>query len=240
MSIRYNIDSLARAGQATVGWGCLKTGRIVGLSEKVLQMSKREDRRVRRTRRLLRDAFISLLARKEYEAITVRDIVDEADVARSTFYVHYLDKEDLLLGEKGIFGGDVDEHLRAQFMRHVDESSNSILPTSAVFYHIRAQRDIYRVLFGRSGMDLVIRKLQEILQSNIAAELNKFLADETAVAVPPAALIDYLSAALLSLIRWWLDHDLPYTPAEMDNMFQRLVMPGVYDVLGIKQIEASD
>src|SRR5215207_10196482 len=55
------------------------------------------DRRVRRTQELLRGALMALIMEKGYDRITVQDILDEADVGRSTFYAHYRDKEDLLL-----------------------------------------------------------------------------------------------------------------------------------------------
>src|SRR6202012_5392571 len=54
------------------------------------------DRRVRRTRDLLHRALLDLIAEKGYPHITVQDILDRADVGRSTFYTHYRDKEDLL------------------------------------------------------------------------------------------------------------------------------------------------
>jgi AcrR family transcriptional regulator len=58
---------------------------------------KKADRRIQRTRRLLQDALVGLILEKGYEAITVQDILDRANVGRSTFYEHFYDKDDLLL-----------------------------------------------------------------------------------------------------------------------------------------------
>jgi AcrR family transcriptional regulator len=55
------------------------------------------DRRVQRTRRLLHKAFMSLILEKKYESITVQEILDRADVGRSTFYMHFRDKDELLV-----------------------------------------------------------------------------------------------------------------------------------------------
>jgi AcrR family transcriptional regulator len=63
----------------------------------VQQKDEQVDRRVQRTRALLRDALMSLIAEKGYRAITVQNIIDRANLGRSTFYAHYQDKEDLLL-----------------------------------------------------------------------------------------------------------------------------------------------
>ncbi|MGB3328475.1 MAG: TetR/AcrR family transcriptional regulator, partial [Thermomicrobiales bacterium] len=55
----------------------------------------RVDPRVRRTRRLLEEAVLSLAADQDFASITVRDITTRADVNRATFYLHYRDKDDL-------------------------------------------------------------------------------------------------------------------------------------------------
>jgi len=62
-----------------------------------MMKTERVDRRVQRTRQLLNEALMSLIVEKGYEAITVQDIIDRANLGRSTFYAHYQDKEDLLL-----------------------------------------------------------------------------------------------------------------------------------------------
>ncbi len=58
---------------------------------------KKSDRRVSRTRRSLREALMSLILEKGYDAVTIEDITTRADTGRTTFYLHYRDKEELLL-----------------------------------------------------------------------------------------------------------------------------------------------
>jgi len=70
---------------------------------------EKKDRRTRKTRQLLRDTLLTLLKEKRYEEISVQDIIARADVARSTFYVHYVDKDDLLTGSHGIFAENLGE-----------------------------------------------------------------------------------------------------------------------------------
>src|SRR3954469_23951916 len=62
-----------------------------------LVVETQQDRRVRRTRRLLREALLALVLEKGYEAVTVQDVLDRADVGRATFYAHFRDKDDLLI-----------------------------------------------------------------------------------------------------------------------------------------------
>src|SRR5258707_301232 len=68
------------------------------------------DRRVRRTRRALREALVALIVERGYEKVTVQDVLDRADIGRSTFYAHYRDKDDL-------FGSCFDD-LRAEHVLH--------------------------------------------------------------------------------------------------------------------------
>ena len=74
---------------------------------------EKKDRRTRKTRQLLRDALLALLKEKRYEEISVQDIIERADVARSTFYMHYMDKDDLLTGGQGVFAANLGEQLTA-------------------------------------------------------------------------------------------------------------------------------
>src|SRR5260370_21797664 len=103
------------------------------------------DRRAARTRRALHGALISLILRKGYDAITIQEIIDEADVGRATFYAHYRSKEDLL---RGGF-----TRLRAELKaaRDVGVSKGKRGPLSfslAMFEHACAYRDVYRALVG--------------------------------------------------------------------------------------------
>ena len=97
------------------------------------------DRRVRRTRRILLDAFIALVLERGYDGLTVQDILDRADVGRSTFYAHYRDKETLLLSCFDGVRGD----LTAAFAAGAPD------PAAVVFAHAHAHRDVYKVLCGR-------------------------------------------------------------------------------------------
>ena len=104
------------------------------------------DRRVRRTRKLLRDALLALMAERGYESITVQDILDRANVGRSTFYTHFYDKEDLLLS--GL------EEIRQIFERsNAGAGALACAPLSlGLFRHVLEYEPSYRALIGsRSG-----------------------------------------------------------------------------------------
>ncbi len=179
----------------------------------------------------MRDTFIALLMEKSYQAVTVQDIIKRADVARSTFYAHYLDKDDLLLGKHGIFAGNLDHDIA--LMLQEDKESQSILSTRALFRHVQAQSRVFKALVGGPGMDLVIEALQQVLHNRIQGKLENHLPGGRDATELLPLTTHYLAGALLNLIRWWLDHNMPYSAERMDEIFQQLAMPGARAILEI-------
>jgi AcrR family transcriptional regulator len=189
------------------------------------QKNEKVDRRIRRTRELLRRALISTVLEKGYEHVTVQDIIDRADVGRSTFYAHFRDKEELL-----VFGL---EELRGAFQpdhQQADDSGTkpqAHSPTLAVFEHFAAYRQVWKAMAGKRGAEVFIRYihrfLTELLRAQLAARAPK---QETQV--PLDAVVEFAVNALVGLgVRWWLENDLPHTAEEMDELYRRLTEPGI-------------
>ena len=187
---------------------------------------EKKDRRTRRTRQLLRSALLSLLKEKRYEEISVQDIIERADVARSTFYIHYVDKDDLLTGRQGIFA----ENLGEQLTGHAGENHVSIFSSRAWFTHIQAQVPILKVIAKDSAMDLAMKTLRGLIHRSFEEGLRAHPQVENA-SVPFSVIVDYLTDTLMTLLQWWFKDGMRHTPEQMDAMFQQLVIPGVLSVL---------
>jgi AcrR family transcriptional regulator len=178
------------------------------------------DRRVRRTKELLRGALYALVIERGYDRLTVQDIIDRADVGRSTFYAHFRDKEDLLLS--GF------EELRAAF-EHRDGDGNAGAHgswTAAVFEHAWRSRDLYRALVGKQGAEIAKRHLHDLLAELLRSHLEQ---REPAAepGVPVDLVVEFAVSALVGLAAWWLETDQPYSPAKIDEIYRRLTEPGI-------------
>ena len=186
----------------------------------------KDDRRSRRSRRLIVDALIALMREKRYDRITVQEIIDRADVGRSTFYAQFRNKEDVLVSEfDRVLGLLHEQHLAA-----TEESADNLLPSLALFRHVQEQQPLYAALVRGLALELHQQAVHRNLRDQAARQLALSTGSHE-LAVPPEIIADYLAGALLTLVRRWLDHGLRYTPEQMETMFQQLTMPGIRAVL---------
>lgn len=186
-------------------------------------MATTPDRRVRRTRKALLDALLTLMIDKGYEAISVQDIIDRADVGRSTFYTHYNDKDDLLQDGMADFRTIVEQS------ETVPHDGQRILNFSLnMFRHIHEHQHLARALFARPARAPVLSHIETVLADVIRANLlDPSEAQNPSTTVPPEALVRYVVGSYLSLLEWWLGTDPPSTPEDIDRTFRALVMPGI-------------
>lgn len=178
----------------------------------------RPDRRIRRTRAALQAALIDLMTEKGYDAVTVQDIIDRADVGRSTFYAHFTDKENLLVS--GI------ENLRPQVAGGSSASAAPFAFSVELFRHVRGQRRLYRALVGRRGGAVVLRWFTKMVSDLIREDLEK-LPPRKVSEVPLDVTVQFLAGAYMSVLGWWVDSGTKHTPEEMDGMFRALATGGV-------------
>jgi AcrR family transcriptional regulator len=189
----------------------------------------RADRRSRRTRRLVADALIALMLEKRYDRITVQEIIDRADVGRSTFYAHYRDKDDVLVGE---FERVLDTfHLELDPDGGDGAGGQQLLPSLSLFRHVQEQYKLYLALVRGGAVDLHYETGYRYLSARVTQQLSARVGDERALAVPLPILANHVAGTFLSLLRWWLEHQMPYSPERMHEIFQQLVLPTVGSIV---------
>lgn len=180
---------------------------------------QKQDRRSQRTYHLVTTALLALLAEKRYEAITVQDILERANIGRSTFYTHYFDKEDVL--------ESIAEQMLAEFSQQA-EVGPGLVPSLALFRHVQQQHRLFQALLRGRGEEVLWKAGQAFLSKNIEQALTTAYAGKRAPGVPLAVVAQYLAGAFLNLLKWWLEASMPYTPEQMDELFQHLALPGVW------------
>jgi AcrR family transcriptional regulator len=186
------------------------------------------DRRVQRTHDVLHQALMSLIIEKGYEVITVQDIIDRANVGRSTFYTHYVGKQDLLRG--GL--KHLKEHLiaRQQAVRDLKGSSRERLFafSLSLFEHVHSYRPVYHAIVGNQSGTIVMIELRAVLAELVQSDLKTLSSNECAPDVPRNAVTHFVVGGMISVITWWLDERSKLSPAQANVVFRRLILPAIF------------
>jgi len=186
---------------------------------------KKTDARVRRTRDALGDALVALMQEKPFETITVQDVLDRAQVSRSTFYLHYSDKDDLLMSDAEEFFESISMALSV----HGDKSDR-VFPVQEFFTHLSDVQPFYKALV-KSGK---FQENMELARGHFARGIERRLSElPRGKSIPPNQLpaIAFTHAgALLSLLTWWLDRGMRESATEMDELFHRMIWNGVSSI----------
>jgi len=219
--------------------------------------ARKNDRRVNRTRKALREALFDLIREKNYDQITVEEITERANLGRTTFYLHYRDKEDLLLEDfidlidEMVSKAVADKPLQRLKTRIAQPSTdpkppidrNLFRPNLIIFQNAARNADLLRIILHNGGAIKIGERLREIIlkavqQLAVANQQNRDL--DIKFEMPVEVIANFYAGSLLGLISWWLDNDEPYTPEQMTLFSQRLFFLGLFDALGIDSSKTGE
>jgi len=196
------------------------------------------DRRVQRTRELLQKALLDLISERGYDAITIQDVADRANVARATFYVHYSSKDDLFMScHEAIISAFQSRPLYPHPLSRDELLSPEAPPgMTAGFRHLEdARARLYPIFQGKDG-PLILRRIRDWSAEEIEANLRIAFAEADS-AIPLDMLANYLAGAQLALVQWWLEKRQAHTAEKLAQIFHRLQRAAICDAFGIKDGE---
>ncbi|HEX6894376.1 MAG TPA: TetR/AcrR family transcriptional regulator [Bryobacteraceae bacterium] len=182
------------------------------------------DRRIQKTRKLLHDALMSLVREKPYDDIVVKEILDRANVGRSTFYTHFNDKDELLAsGMQDLLRTVQAAELSASGTRQ-ERIIRFSLP---VFEHIHRHREAGAAGMGARGRAVLHERLQKVLAGLIADDIRKALQSRRKAArqTPPELLAQYVASTFVLVLNWWVENKSAMRPKDVDGLFRALTLP---------------
>lgn len=170
------------------------------------------DRRALRTRQLLTEALGDLIRTKRYEAITVQEITERANVGRSTFYAHFTDKDDLVADSvRRMVGGlEADE----------PNARNTFSPSLGLFHHVEAFAEHYLMMARGRHLTLFLDGLQRELTAMFVDRLSPRLPESGEPRVPVPLLAAMLAGMLITTVRTWLESDMAAPAEEVDRCYR--------------------
>lgn len=188
------------------------------------------DRRVQRTRTLLRNALMQLLRQKSYDAITIEDITERANLGRTTFYLHYQSKDDLLLDHHTEFTAELnlDKLNREQLL------GNEPQPELVDFLQqLYAGKAMYQAFTQAKDADIIMGNIRRQMVDNFQESLMDAFPD--IVPDPPADILtQYLVGAQLRLIDWWINTRTAYTAEQIAAILHQLQTAAVQNAYNIQ------
>ena len=194
------------------------------------------DRRVQRTRELLQKALIELISKHRYDAITIQDIVDRANVGRTTFYLHYSSKDELFMSCHEAIVSEF--HFGPHHTRSREELLSPEAPpgmTSAYLHLLDARALLYPIFQGKDSL-LILRRIRDRSAQEIEASLRAAFVEADS-AIPFDVLANYLAGAQIALAQWWLEKRQPHTPEKLAQTFHRLQRAAIRDAFGLRDGE---
>ena len=173
-----------------------------------------QDRRVKRTQQLLAKALIALTLEKGYDAVTIRDITERADIGYATFFRHYHHKDALLQ--------DVSEVVLAELKNLLPTApdADAVAIGTTLFHYVQENSNIIRVLLSSRSSTSLVQYIIDIATQDV---LNENTPSERS-AVPIEIAAYHLVNSSIALIQWWLEHEMPYSPERMGIIFHELII----------------
>jgi AcrR family transcriptional regulator len=208
---------------------CLLSNERAAIVRKVRNVmgTKKDDRRVQRTQQLLRTALVSLIEENGFEALTVQDIIDRANVGRATFYAHFDNKEDLLVSGFDGLRAALKELQRQAHMRTTNLDERLFAFSHEMFAHIAEYRKVFRVMVGKRGGALVQQLLQKIVVDLVRDDLLAMVGRRDDRLAPAEPVVQFVTGGFFGLAMLWATGKLPLSVEEVNALFRRLAMPGV-------------
>lgn len=178
-----------------------------------------DDRRVQRTRRALREALVELILERGWDEVSVQHVCDRANVGRSTFYTHFADKEELLIG--GL--DDLRKGLRE--LAPIETGARPLGFVRGVIQHADEQRRLFRAVIGKRSGHVIQQRFREMLIDLVHEDLTAI----DSIGPHLDATARYVAGALMEMLIWWLDTRNGFQAADLEKLFTQLTTP----VLGV-------
>jgi len=187
--------------------------------------AKAVDRRIQRTLQLLHSSLMALIQEKGFEALSVQDIIDRANVGRATFYAHFDNKEDLLAS--GI------ENLRESLKQRQRQATSPGGPderlfafSRELFIHANEHRTVFRAMVGKRSGAVVQLLLQKMLVDLVREEVKGTWAEHDNE-TPIEAISQFIGGGLFGLLMWWGNGKMRMAVDDVDSVFRRLAIPSL-------------
>lgn len=185
-------------------------------------MPNQPDRRVRKTRSILRGALASLMEQKSIQEITVKELCEVCDLNRGTFYLHYRDVYDLLHSVEAELQSGFEAILSGFSLERLAVEPG--LAMEEIFAYLAANADMCRVLLCKGGDMAFVEQVEEMVRAHILGQWRKVFEgrDETYDYV-----FAFIASGCIGILQRWLESGMPQPPAEIARLTENIISRGI-------------
>jgi len=194
-------------------------------------MATRKDRRVERTQQLIRAAFRSLLEEKGYEALTVQEIIDRANIGRATFYAHFDSKDELFASGFDELRTSLKMRQRTAMAQGGDINDRVFAFSHELFVHVNEYRHVFHAMIGKQSGVVVQRLLHKLLIDLVREDVKLATEGGTPSAITIDAGAQFIAGGLFGLLVWWLNAKPRLSAEEVNGLFRKLAMPALAGIV---------
>lgn len=176
-------------------------------------MEANTDRRVRRTRNAINHAFMELLNEKEFEQITINDLSERANVNRGTFYLHYMDKYDLL-------DQYIEDHLSKMMNsctvttleENMEEKDEAVRALQSLFVYIEENMTFFSIMLTRKKTSAFREQMLEVASTVIRKKIDGGGINQN---MDKELMVQFMASAFVGIAEDWILNQMPHSPQYM-------------------------
>jgi AcrR family transcriptional regulator len=175
---------------------------------------------------MLQEAHVALIVNKGYEAMTIQDICDTANVGRSTFYTHYKSKDDLRRSSFEHLRNLLTDRQRDALATAGDTRDQRLAFSLTLFEHARDHIHLYRALSKSRGGTIALGTIRRILCDLVRNEVSTTVDDNSPDSITRDLTVQYIVGAYMAVLTWWLEGGAKLSPQRVDAMLRKMTTEG--------------
>lgn len=188
------------------------------------------DRRIQKTLHSLQNALVELISEKGYDAVTIQEILDRANVGRSTFYAHFENKDQLLRSLLTRLNERFEEGIRQLVAENADYEAHSAHMPFRALQFVEQNRVLFKsMLDGQSGQ---ANPLYDYLYVIVHEHFRMMLELRCPDVQKQELAARFYTHAFIGALAWWLENDLPYSAEEFGQIINQFTLPGLKAAFG--------
>ena len=181
---------------------------------------QKQDRRIRKTQRLLKESLLELMEKKDFKNISVKDITELADLNRGTFYLHYADTYSLL------------QEMETEVLRDFQNMVNgyrdafkkaSLMPvTIPIIQYIEENKKICKILFENSSSNDFVNRFHTLILKNGTANIKEQYPNAKDLTLN--YFLEFITYGLTGVFKQWLNTDMQQPKEEVAEFVDKVIM----------------